>query len=401
MAERSRDLRLELLEDVVEQMTTILIDFCDEVLKNNVAAKDPDLLACLQRSSARVIALAKTVHPEETVETTVTLQVPSSHSPGTGHSIESGVQDTSECRDERCRSEHADDKAPVSSNENPPATSMMDGIASPGWSVCLAEMIQSDNPDGYNCDTNGRSNLDLRATQLLPPRIQSPPRVVPFPLRLVKTTIGQAYLFLRGDLYVSSEDIDRSFGNTLRLRTREQLISRMHWLLGRSINDLSEAAGMTGAHTQLGSSETPPSGLGTSSNVATAWDLDTDGILKWPYSEMQADAFLTAFGVYRELGHLGARMLDPDTMEISITGVGLSTSHHSSEGGLSGTNPYNGNYRNDDPTYLTVRLNVSRLARSLTSVAVCLARGPVYPRHELAKAVEASVILVKGGETAC
>ncbi|CAH0022530.1 unnamed protein product [Clonostachys rhizophaga] len=360
VAERSRDLRLQLLEDVVGEMATILTDFCDELLRNEAAAKDPNLVACLRRSSARVIALVKTVHPEETVDATATIHISrSSHSPGTGRSIESILEDTSERRDELCHSEQADNSGPyVSSNDSPPATSMEHERAVPGWSLYLAEMAQSDSPRGYDFDSRGRANLDLQPVQRLPPWIPSSSlRVVPFPLRLVKTTLAQAYLFLRGDLHISSEDIHRSFGNTLRLRTREQLISHLHGLLGRRIDDLSEAAGMAGTFTHLVSAERPTTD-GTSSHAGTAWDLDTDGILNLLYSEIQADAFLTAFGVYKELNHLGARMLDPETMEINISGVGLSTSHHT-EGELPGTGPSKRNCTKRNPAHLTCILDMS------------------------------------------
>ncbi|CAG9983858.1 unnamed protein product [Clonostachys byssicola] len=358
LAERSRDLRLQLLEDVVQEMATILTEFCDELLKNEAVAKDPNLVACLRCSSARIIALVGTVHPEETMDATATIQVPSSHSPGTGRSIKSAVENTPEYRDKQYRSAHADDSTPpVPSNDSLPASSMEYETASPRWSLYLSEMIQSDIPSEYGCDSHERANLDLQPVQRLPPRVPSSSlRAVPFPLRLVKTTLAHAYLFLRGDLYISSEDIHRSFGNTLRLRTREQLISHLHWLLGRGIDDLSEAAGMAGAFTHSESADRLP-GHGTSSHAGTAWDLDTDGILKFLYSEIQADAFLTAFGVYKKLNHLGARMLDPETMEISISGVGLSTSHHSSEEELSGSNPSNRNYTKRNPAHLTVRLN--------------------------------------------
>lgn len=170
--------------------------------------------------------------------------------------------------------------------------------------------------------------------QMPSPPWPAPEPTTPFAARLVETTLSQACLYLNGGAYISETHYKRAFGYSLRSHTHTQLLARLQWLLG------------PGRARLYASSST--------------------------FRVSPAEGLVTAADVQEQLSGLGARDLDPDTMELRIGGGG------------------------GEQEGMVVMLRTSTLTASLAHAAVCLDRGPGYPRDEVHKAVEASVVQARG-----
>lgn len=107
--------------------------------------------------------------------------------------------------------------------------------------------------------------------------------------------------------------------------------------------------------------------------------------------------FLTALGVQEQLQSLGAKVLSPDTIELSISGPGSPESDTGRSAPTFLAFPTAHTLGLVAPARLVLRLNTFLLATNLSYMAQCLDKGPVYPRHGIARAIEASVILARGG----
>ncbi|KAH6856564.1 hypothetical protein B0I37DRAFT_367790 [Chaetomium sp. MPI-CAGE-AT-0009] len=174
---------------------------------------------------------------------------------------------------------------------------------------------------------------------LSPPWPPSDDASAPFAMRLVETTLSRACLYLSGEVSIPAGDYQRAFGLSLRTHTQAELLAHMRWLLGPGRTALHESSGAA--------FRDPP---------------------------QQQHGLVTAADVQEQLRGLGARDLDPDTMELRI-------------GGRRGPD--------DVALGMVVRLRTSLLTATLAHAAVCLHQGPVYPHREVQKAVEASVVLAR------
>ncbi|KAK9242158.1 hypothetical protein V1506DRAFT_107359 [Lipomyces tetrasporus] len=146
---------------------------------------------------------------------------------------------------------------------------------------------------------------------------------------------------------------------------------------------------------------------GAGGNLGPFWPSPEDGNYESSGTDDDSDhpsdqglqpEFLTALGVQEQLQSLGAKVLGSDMMELSISGGPefLESGIANSSLTLGAFQPARTPNRMGSAA-LIVRLNTSLLAANLAYVAMCLEKGPVYPRREVARAVEASVILAHGG----
>ncbi|KAL1873624.1 hypothetical protein VTK73DRAFT_811 [Phialemonium thermophilum] len=205
-----------------------------------------------------------------------------------------------------------------------------------------------------------------------------------FSLRLVETTLSTAYLILNGQSKLPPWEIQHKFGWTFRAFTRDQLATRIGWLLGPGRHSIHRASGLSWGRLRIAGGTGAPGGTSSSSPSRL------DGVAVPP-------SFLTAVDVQEQLHKLGARMLDPDTMELfSADESSSSSSSSSSSPTHSGPQPGLRWYLESGivPRQRT-RVSVTLLTANLSSVAICFwGKGPVFPKSDFAKAVEASVVTV-------
>lgn len=197
---------------------------------------------------------------------------------------------------------------------------------------------------------------------------------ISFSRSLVEVTLSQACLYLNGDISIPSQDHERAFGAALRLHTRNQLLTYFRWMLGPGRTQMYQAAG-----------------LDWDASQNTAYNPEyAETAYNMPNQQLQPQ-LLTAQGVQQLIESLGAQVLSSDTMELQIrTTINPDSASelHSSPS----THSFSG-----ASTAMTVQLNIARLAANLAYTAMCFEKGPVYPRPEVARAVQASVILASGG----
>jgi hypothetical protein len=214
-----------------------------------------------------------------------------------------------------------------------------------------------------------------------------------FPLHLVETTVSRACLYLNGDVNIAPEDLERAFGFSLRLHTRQQLLAHLRWLLGAGKDEMRQATGINWS--------TKAWSRGGGGSADLFWPFAEDGspsTVDGSEDDLQPE-FLTALGVQEQLESLGVKVLGSDLMELSISGYESLQARSTADSGpalLGAVRPARVP-SSVGSTALIVWLKPSLLATNLAHVAMCLEKGPVYPRRGVARAVEASVIMAHGG----
>jgi hypothetical protein len=112
--------------------------------------------------------------------------------------------------------------------------------------------------------------------------------------------------------------------------------------------------------------------------------------------------FLSVIGVQNELERLGTRFVDDDTIEINADiPQSITTSANNLEVDLITPSPESWSYLDffsmhrpeSDARSLPTRISLSLLTSNLANVAICLGRGPVYPRHEVRRVVKTSAAI--------
>ncbi|KAH8672310.1 hypothetical protein BGZ61DRAFT_508905 [Ilyonectria robusta] len=347
-AEAATQRRLEHLENTIEEMSKVFIGFCDDMLSTKELASQPHLMARLQHSTTRVLALARSV-------STTTKTSAARESEGDGNDIQDGARDEEKLPKMPSRRKTADSTLPQVSCQRP--------------SVAVVGQAQMHT---HEFDASS------------------------FAVQLVKATLSHASLALNGDIYIRAEDMERAFGSMLRIRTRQQLATSMRWMLGPGRDAMYQATGINwnpgstrGAEGYSYSVLPHKHGHYSTSDADSSSDNFND--------RPEQPEFLTALGVQEQLQSLGAKVLSPDTMELSISGSGSTGSDTRRPSSNFLAFPTANALGLAAPARLVLRLNTFLLATNLSHGAKCLGKGPVYPRHGIAKAIEASVILARGG----
>ncbi|UPL03297.1 hypothetical protein LCI18_014231 [Fusarium solani-melongenae] len=379
-AEEAKRRRMQHLEDTIEEISHVLINFCDEMLGTEEIARQPRLMARLQHTTRQALVLARSVsNPTDT----------------------STPRESEDERDNRRDDGPSREKNPHERPSRQPADASVSEVScQPTSSVVSVDDDPSPTFDLHGDDLNGSGLNDMAPLieQTWPRSHLNAWHTNSFPVRLVKATLSRASLSLGGDLYVPAEEIERALGPALRLRTRQQLLAYMQWLLGPGSDDLYQATGTnwnTAASVGRTKSYFPSSLPSPEDGSYDTSDTDSSG-----HSSTQAanPEFLTAIGVQEQLQSLGAKVLSSDTIELSISRPEFP---EAGAGSLGSTVPAFLAACAPDPVpsaaALIVQLNTSLLEANLAYVAKCLGKGPVYPRHEIGRAVEASVILARWG----
>ncbi|UPK93489.1 hypothetical protein LCI18_004424 [Fusarium solani-melongenae] len=339
--------RIQHLEKTIEDLSNVLIDLCDKILRTEEIARHPGLMAQLQNSTMQALDLARST---SSWSETVVAQVPPTRGDwGEGH-------------DGKSNKDESPDKRPRREILGPDSSLTGEGLAG----------------DLDERETSSSNLTVALVEQAWPHACGLPPDIDFFPLLLVRVTLSQAYRILSGETPVHAEKMEKTFGSMLRLCTRQQLVNGMRWILNPGRSNLYQA-------------------IGINWDYATAEQDNGQHMMHPGYSSGVTPEFITAFGVHNYLHGLGAKAVDPDTIELGIIGQRCPESAAKKSDSLPTAFPTTNERSLVAPTRLVVRLSTSRLATNLACVAKCWGKGPVYPRHELARAVEAAVILARDG----
>ncbi|KAF5643861.1 hypothetical protein F52700_2733 [Fusarium sp. NRRL 52700] len=254
--------RMRHLESVVEKMSTVLVDFTDGLLEQEVVKQSPGMIASIQGVITDILTLANEAgDPEQdpkALRTPVSQLLPTS--------------DDCHFPNAPCK-RHPDKYAYV-------------------WKHNSAA-------------TGSSSGLHPRTL----PTIDDPGAAQPsFVDILIAPSIPEFFhLSIDSPLPLSEES--RMFGSTLRYRERDEMISRMRWLLGPGKHELQTLA------------ELPWGGRW--------WDQEFSGsdLANYATNATMADSsapqFLSVLGVEKQLKALGARFVNKDTIELDSSALAI------------------------------------------------------------------------------
>lgn len=359
VAEAAERHRIQTLEGIVQESSNVFIDFVDELLgKEGILRHYPELGASIHRSVARLLTLTKTLHAADDAAT------PPAAMPTQGR-LSALVEPPIDMQAAQLASTigilpYAD----FVSHEQGRRFQLDDIMTSSPThgaaqvSRCLQPSWQLEFPT-TDQDKANTDSLDDEFSH----HVQRQP-LGSFCLHLIKETVSQACLALRGQRPVPDGEIERVFQVALRSYTRDQIITRLQAILGPEGHRLYLAAGIS------------------------CTDHDDAG------------DYLTAVDVQSRLQALGARMINVDHVEISVpNGTPEISGNRGSVFGdaeltFTDLGPKDAASCGYNHTPILMHLDVWRLTASLVNVAVCAQSRPMYPRTELAKAVQASVVMV-------
>ncbi|KAK0757257.1 hypothetical protein N5P37_009973, partial [Trichoderma harzianum] len=223
-----------------------------------------------------------------------------------------------------------------------------------------------------------------------------------FASKLVEATLSRAYFVLFHSGSAPSEDVHRTFGSTLRTRTREQILLDLRWFLGPGKKALPHASGYLWKHTSQNDAPLRWASYSPLDDVCFEVDYDAD-IDHQP--SVRQPKLLTVLGVLQELAHLGARVIDNDTLEIILDEQRSldpmkARNTCTVESGIEDQTvpmPNNNCFSEASKELLKLKLSVPQLTVNLALAGTCAKTGPVYSSNEVAKAVEAAIIMVTSG----
>lgn len=380
--------RIRHLEGIIDRMSTVVVEFTDRLLRHDIVQENSGLISTIQGAITDILNLANeagdpiegskvrkprgrnigsssispkqgdAASPESRPDTTIT-------GPSYSPAVRSG--------------QHHTVIDPVLAAQN---TTMHEPL------TALVEDAAASLPSAPTVYSQG----DYPACAI-PPELgpilwsSSQPPLSPssFISRLTYTCFDLGCLVLSKSVEapVPLSEEYRMFGSTLRYRDRDEMIFRMKWLLGPGTHELQLLA------------ELPWGGRW--------WDEEFSGAELANYAtsaamiDSSAPQFLSVVGVEKQLMALGARLVDKETIEMDSTGLAM----------LSGTRqeptcvqPDSWSFVNlfpsetSQPTIHSPRVlvNVNSLIRNLSRIAVCLMKGPGFPRQALRRAIEASVV---------
>ncbi|KAJ4218494.1 hypothetical protein NW759_008388 [Fusarium solani] len=337
--------RIQQLENTVEELSNVIISFCDEMIGTEEIAREQRLMARLQRCTAQALVLARSV------------------------SSTSANHTARETEDDRKKMDTYEPNRRIADSSLPQVSSCHRADSADAMGPPLIDQAW---PQTHQHDLGTSSS---------------------FPLHLVETTVSRACLYLNGDVNIAPEDLERAFGFSLRLHTRQQLLAHLRWLLGAGKDEMRQATGINWS--------TKAWSRGGGGSADLFWPFAEDGspsTVDGSEDDLQPE-FLTALGVQEQLESLGVKVLGSDLMELSISGYESLQARSTADSGpalLGAVRPARVP-SSVGSTALIVWLKPSLLATNLAHVAMCLEKGPVYPRRGVARAVEASVIMAHGG----
>ncbi|KAF5609310.1 uncharacterized protein FSUBG_4103 [Fusarium subglutinans] len=373
--------RIKHLESVVEKMSTVLVDFTDGLLQQEVVQQSPGMIASIQSVIADILALANEAGDPE--------------------------QD-SKARKARGKATETQYHSPKDSeHELPDSTPSNTVTATTDDSMTASSLLPLADDSPINMPLFEDTMVPLPVTPTIYPQANYPPSRIPAPLSPLLWTSSLpplslnsficrlTYSCFKAGCLVLSRSIDapfplseesRMFGSTLRYRERDEMILRMRWLLGPGKHELQTLA------------ELPWGGRW--------WDQEFSGSDLANYAtnaamvDSSAPQFLSVLGVEKQLMALGARLVDKETIELDSSALAILSGNRLEP---SCAQPESWSFVNLFPSRDSrpqigaprVRVSLNLLIANLTKIAVCLMKGPGFPRQALRGAIEQSVITRK------
>jgi hypothetical protein len=176
----------------------------------------------------------------------------------------------------------------------------------------------------------------------------------------------------------------------------------LRWFLGPGKKALPHASGYLWKHTSQNDAPLRWASYSPLDDVCFEVDYDAD-IDHQP--SVRQPKLLTVLGVLQELAHLGARVIDNDTLEIILDEQRSldpmkARNTCTVESGIEDQTvpmPNNNCFSEASKELLKLKLSVPQLTVNLALAGTCAKTGPVYSSNEVAKAVEAAIIMVTSG----
>lgn len=392
MVDSQQESRLKVLEYAFHETLSLYISLSDMVIGIDAFAKEyPHVLKDLQRSTARILEIARRVDRFEAV------------------SMHGSIKPSAEAEEKELRTLISESTS-VELSSLPPSNCQ----SVPAGLTTIEADTLSNSPMQQTTGIDGTSRINQWTTtyslSLSAPvrgnlEFQDQPKYQPpspqreqlmqmlncFASKLVQATLSQAYAVLFASESVFSEDVHRTFGSTLRIRSREKILYDLRWLLGPGQTSLPHASGYLWQHESQ--NDAPLAGHSLLDDVCL--EVDSDAETNYEAAIYQP-RLLTVLGVVQELANLRARVIDNDTLEITLDEQRFSHSMPPESGVQDpAVSISNDDYFGDSSRgLLKLRLSVPRLTVHLALAGICAKTGPVYSRNDIAKAVEAAIIIV-------
>ncbi|KAM0424233.1 hypothetical protein ACHAPT_010605 [Fusarium lateritium] len=418
-AEAAQAKRVRRLEEVVEEMSSIFMAFVDEVLESEaVVRSQPVLVGSLRRSMARILKLAhEVVGPDDGCEGVMMSALPTREKDDEEEEEEMEVE-----RDEepatRSTSEPSSN-SPDSNDDTTTSDSSQSSALTVPPKTPQPNIILSDHP--FLKPSPPPQPFAFTPSTPLPPHIfgngwlgttpASPIRTIDFvpspssPLsqdsftyRLARASLTVAYLYLSNDPHIRSVTAPeaRLFSNPLRGRARDEMLTRLRWLLGPGRPEMYRVVdlpyGRYGPHVYSRAELNPQ----TVEDVGWPWPSQPAGSHLSHLSR-----FFSIIGVEKQLLALGARVIDHETLELNLTSAPfahcLTGPGEEQPESWSFVNCFSFPAQQQPKPkprseVAMVRLSAGKLVSSLALRAVCLMRGPGFPRDEIGSAIEEAII---------
>lgn len=379
--------RITHLEGIIERMSTVVVDFTDRLLQHDIVQEHPGLISTIRGAITDILNLANEAgDPMEgsKVRKPRGRNIKSSISPNEGGvaSAESlpDITITRTSYSPAVESGQHDIVIDPALTQIPPIqehpTALVENAETP---LPLVPTLYS-QADYTTCTIPQELGPILWSS--------SQPSLSPnsFISRLTYTCFNVGCLVLSKSIEapVPLSEEYRMFGSTLRYRDRDEMIFRMKWLLGPGTNELQLLA------------ELPWGGRW--------WDQEFSSTELCNYAtsaamiDSSAPRFLSAVGVEKQLMALGARLVDKETIELDSSGLAILSQTRQEP---TCAQPDSWSFVNLFPSETSrptiypprVLVSVNSLIQNLSQIAVCLMKGPGFPRQALRKAIEASVVM--------
>ena len=371
------------LEEIIERMSTVVVDLTDRLLQHDIVQEHPGLISTIQGAITDVLNLANEAgDPMEG----------SKVRKARGRHIESS--NTSPKKKDVASAESLPDITITHTSYSPAVKSgQYDTVIDPALTqtlpiheplTALVEDAETPLPLVPTLYSLGDHPACIIPQELGPILwSSSQPSLSPdsFISRLTYTCFNVGCLVLSKSIEapVPLSDEYRMFGSTLRYRDRDEMIFRMRWLLGPGTNELQLLA------------ELPWGGRW--------WDQEFSSTELCNYATIDSSApqFLSVVGVEKQLMALGARLVDRETIELDSSGLTVLSETRQEP---TCTQPDSWSFVNLFPSETPrpriypprLLVSVNSLIHNLSQIAVCLMKGPGFPRQALRNAIEASVV---------
>ncbi|KAK1724938.1 uncharacterized protein BDZ83DRAFT_621197 [Colletotrichum acutatum] len=377
-AEEIQATRLQHLETTVAKMSSAVVELVDWMLDIEALKQEVGVLTRIQEMVAHVLALADdavALEDELPKRRKRKLREAKKAPVALSHPQDDTVQGIEE-EDLFARDDTSHVASPPQANTpapDPPTLTPDDQILSHLTSLACRPTSLPPSLGTFHCGSKAILSPDS------------------FSFRLTHTCFTLGYLVLSKSLDspLPHGEEPRIFSSTLRYRDRNDIITKMRWLVGPGQHELQQAA------------ELPMGGRWYGDEFSSE-DLSPENFdlfEKTALADAQQTRFLSVAGVERQLIALGARVVDKETLELKLSRPLKLASDTGKKRGLASdswsfVDCFPQTLQRRSKKAFTVQLNITLLIANLSRCAVCLMKGPGFPRDKLKRAIEDSVVMV-------